>query len=693
MARKTPLEKIRNIGIAAHIDAGKTTTTERILFYTGKTHKIGEVHDGAAVTDFMEQERERGITIQSAAVTAEWKGHQINIIDTPGHVDFTIEVERSLRVLDGVVAVFCAVGGVQSQSETVWRQANRYEVPRMVFVNKMDRTGADFYRVVDQIKTRLGANAVPIQLPIGAEDKFTGLIDLMTMKAEIYTNDLGTDIREEDIPADMAEKAKEYHDAMVEAIASEDDELMEKFFSGEEFSDAELKRGVRIGVRNGEICPVYSGSAVNSIGIQRLMDLIVSYFPTYSERGMYTATTPNGVKVELLTSETEVLTAQVFKTIMDPFVGRISYVKVLSGVLAADSTVVNANNGKPEKISQIYIVKGKHQTAAGKLFTGDIGALVKLQNTRTNDTLCDKGKLLMADPITFDTPMYGQAVVPKTKNDEDRLSNGLARLQEEDPTFKVVNNPETKETVIYGVGDQHLDVIVNKLNSKFKAEVVLSDPKITYRETITKTAVGEGRHKKQSGGHGQFGHVFVEFSPNPDEEEMVFAEKVFGGAVPKQYFPAVETGLRECCQKGPLAGYKMVNVKTTLLDGKYHDVDSSEMAFKMAAHLAYKDAMTKVRPILLEPIMNVKIRVPDEFTGAVIGDLNKRRGSIMGMTPVDSDQEIDAQVPMANMSRYCVELRSMTTGLGTYTMEMDRYDPVPEPYASRVIEESKKDKE
>ena len=461
----------------------------------------------------------------------------------------------------------------------------------------------------------------------------------------------------------------------------------------EEFSDAELKRGVRIGVRNGEICPVYSGSAVNSIGIQRLMDLIVDYFPTYSERGMYTATTPNGVKVELLTSETEVLTAQVFKTIVDPFVGRISYVKVLSGVLAADSTVVNANNGKPEKISQIYIVKGKHQTAAGKLFTGDIGALVKLQNTKTNDTLCDKGKLLIADPIVFDTPMYGQAVVPKTKNDEDRLSNGLARLQEEDPTFKVVNNPETKETVIYGIGDQHLDVIVNKLNSKFKAEVVLSDPKITYRETITKTAVGEGRHKKQSGGHGQFGHVFVEFSPNPDEEEMVFAEKVFGGAVPKQYFPAVETGLRECCQKGPLAGYKMVNVKTTLLDGKYHDVDSSEMAFKMAAHLAYKDAMTKVRPILLEPIMNVKIRVPDEFTGAVIGDLNKRRGSIMGMTPVDSDQEIDAQVPMANMSRYCVELRSMTTGLGTYTMEMDRYDPVPEPYASRVIEDSKKDKE
>ena len=467
-----------------------------------------------------------------------------------------------------------------------------------------------------------------------------------------------------------------------------DDELMEKFFSGEEFTDAELTKGVRIGVRNGEIIPVFSGSAIESRGIGRLMDLIVSYFPTYSEKGVYTATTPNGVKVELLTTEQEVLTAQVFKTIVDPFVGRISYIKVLSGTLASDSNVVNGNNGKPEKISQIFIIKGKHQTAVGKLFTGDIGALTKLQNTSTNDTLCEKGKLLSADPIVFTEPLYGQAVFPKTKNDEDKLSNGLNRLQEEDPTFKVVNNKETKETIMYGIGDQHLDVIVNKLKNKFKADVTLADPKITYRETITKTAVGEGRHKKQSGGHGQFGHVFVEFAPNPDVEEMEFHEKVFGGAVPKQYFPAVETGLRESTSEGTLANYKMVNVKTTLLDGKYHDVDSSEMAFKLAARLAFKDAMNKCHPILLEPIMNVTIRVPDEYTGTIIGDLNKRRGAIMGMTPDENDQIIEAQVPMGEMARYSVELRSMTQGLGTYTIEMDRYDPVPDSIAKRIIEQA-----
>lgn len=488
----------------------------------------------------------------------------------------------------------------------------------------------------------------------------------------------------------MQEEVNLYKDQIAEAVAMGDDDLMEKFFSGEEFTDAELTRGVRIGVRNGEICPVYSGSATQSIGIQRLMDLIVTYFPTYSEKGMYTATSPNDVKVELMTSEKEVLTAQVFKTIIDPFVGRISYVKVLSGVLSSDSVVSNANNGKPEKVGTIFIIKGKHQTAAGKLFTGDIGAIQKLQYTKTNDTLCEKGKLVMADPIVFDEPMYGQAVLPKSKNDEDKLSNGLARLQEEDPTFKVINNAETKETVIYGIGDQHLDIIVNKLKNKYKTEVTLSDPKVMYRETITKTAVGEGRHKKQSGGHGQFGHVFVEFTPNPDEEEMVFAEKVFGGAVPKQYFPAVENGLRECCNEGTLAGYKMVNVKTTLLDGKYHDVDSSEMAFKLAARLAFKDAMTKVKPILLEPIMNVTIKVPDEYTGTVIGDLNKRRGAIMGMTPDEGDQIIEAQVPMSQMAKYSVELRSMTQGLGTYTMSMDRYDPVPEPFASRIIQEHNK---
>lgn len=683
--------EVRNVSVIGHSGAGKTSVLEAMLYYTKATDRFGKTTEGSSMIDFDAEEIRRGLSVYTTIVPIEWEDSKINFIDTPGYLDFVGEKQGGFSVGDSSLIVVNAKDPLQSGTKLAYKQAVAEKKPTIFFINKLDEEHTSFDASYQTLREEFGKSVIPFEVPIVEDGKIVGSVNIIKNKAWYYSPELAD--KPCPVPESMQEEVALYKDQIAEAVAMGDDELMEKFFSGEEFSDAELKRGVRIGVRNGEICPVYSGSAVNSIGIQRLMDLIVSYFPTYSERGMYTATTPNGVKVELLTSETEVLTAQVFKTIVDPFVGRISYVKVLSGVLAADSTVVNANNGKPEKISQIYIVKGKHQTAAGKLFTGDIGALVKLQNTKTNDTLCDKGKLLMADPITFETPMYGQAVVPKTKNDEDRLSNGLARLQEEDPTFKVVNNPETKETVIYGIGDQHLDVIVNKLNSKFKAEVVLSDPKITYRETITKTAVGEGRHKKQSGGHGQFGHVFVEFSPNPDEEEMVFAEKVFGGAVPKQYFPAVETGLRECCQKGPLAGYKMVDVKTTLLDGKYHDVDSSEMAFKMAAHLAFKDAMTKVRPILLEPIMNVKIRVPDEFTGAVIGDLNKRRGSIMGMTPVDSDQEIDAQVPMANMSRYCVELRSMTTGLGTYTMEMDRYDPVPEPYASRVIEESKKEKE
>lgn len=446
---------------------------------------------------------------------------------------------------------------------------------------------------------------------------------------------------------------------------------------------------MRIGVRNGEIIPVFSGSAVQSRGIGRLMDLIVTYFPAYSEKGIVVEETPDQEKVELLTTEDEVMTAQVFKTIMDPFVGRISYVKVLTGTLDSDSVVVNGNNGKTEKIGALFAIKGKHQTAVGKLFTGDIGAINKLQNTRTNDTLCDKSTRLIAEPIEFEEPLYGQAVYPKTKNDEDRMSNGLSRMQEEDPTFKVVANPETRQTVIYGVGDQHLDVVLNKLKSNFKADVNLEDPKVTYRETITAKGVGEGRHKKQSGGHGQFGHVFVEFAPNPDEEDLVFEEKVFGGAVPKQYFPAVETGLRENAVDGPLAGYRMVNLKTTLLDGKYHPVDSSEMAFKQAARLAFKDAMSKCRPILLEPIMNISVKVPDEYTGTVIGDLNKRRGSILGMIPEDGIQIIEAQVPMNELSKYSIDLRSMTQGLGSYTLSMERYDPVPENIAKRIIDEAK----
>ncbi|MDB7979556.1 MULTISPECIES: elongation factor G [Faecalicoccus] len=683
--------EVRNVSVIGHSGAGKTSVLEAMLYYTKATDRFGKTSDGSSMIDFDAEEIKRGISVYSSIVPIEWEDCKINFIDTPGYLDFVGEKQAGFAVGDSCLIVANAKDVLESGTKLAFKQAREAKKPTIFFINKLDEENTSFNDAYTLLHEEFGKSIIPFEVPIVENGEVVGSVNIIKNKAWYYKGEHAGSDTPQPVPEDMKDEISMYKDQIAEAVAMGDDDLMEKFFSGEEFSDAELTKGVRIGVRNGEICPVFSGSAIQSIGIQRLMDLIISYFPTYSEKGMYTATTPNGVKVELLTSETETLTAQVFKTIVDPFVGRISYLKVLSGVLNSDSTLVNANNGKPEKISSIYIIKGKHQTAAGKLFTGDIGALVKLQNTKTNDTLCEKGKLLMADPIEFDEPMFGQAIFPKTKNDEDKLSNGLARLVEEDPTFKVINNTETKETVVYGIGDQHLDVILNKLKNKYKAEVTLADPKVMYRETITKSATGEGRHKKQSGGHGQFGHVFVDFAPNPDVEEMEFDEKVFGGAVPKQYFPAVENGLRECCEEGSLAGYKMVNIKTTLTDGKYHDVDSSEMAFKLAARLAFKDAMTKCHPILLEPIMNVVVTVPDEYTGTVIGDLNKRRGAIMGMTPEDGDQIIEAQVPMAEMARYSIELRSMTQGLGKYTMEMDRYDPVPEPQASRIVQASKKE--
>ncbi|MDB7983864.1 elongation factor G [Faecalicoccus pleomorphus] len=683
--------EVRNVSVIGHSGAGKTSVLEAMLYYTKATDRFGKTSDGSSMIDFDAEEIKRGISVYSSIVPIEWEDCKINFIDTPGYLDFVGEKQAGFAVGDSCLIVANAKDVLESGTKLAFKQAREAKKPTIFFINKLDEENTSFNDAYTLLHEEFGKSIIPFEVPIVENGEVVGSVNIIKNKAWYYKGEHAGSDTPQPVPEDMKDEISVYKDQIAEAVAMGDDDLMEKFFSGEEFSDAELTKGVRIGVRNGEICPVFSGSAIQSIGIQRLMDLIISYFPTYSEKGMYTATTPNGVKVELLTSETETLTAQVFKTIVDPFVGRISYLKVLSGVLNSDSTLVNANNGKPEKISSIYIIKGKHQTAAGKLFTGDIGALVKLQNTKTNDTLCEKGKLLMADPIEFDEPMFGQAIFPKTKNDEDKLSNGLARLVEEDPTFKVINNTETKETVVYGIGDQHLDVILNKLKNKYKAEVTLADPKVMYRETITKSATGEGRHKKQSGGHGQFGHVFVDFAPNPDVEEMEFDEKVFGGAVPKQYFPAVENGLRECCEEGSLAGYKMVNIKTTLTDGKYHDVDSSEMAFKLAARLAFKDAMTKCHPILLEPIMNVVVTVPDEYTGTVIGDLNKRRGAIMGMTPEDGDQIIEAQVPMAEMARYSIELRSMTQGLGKYTMEMDRYDPVPEPQASRIVQASKKE--
>ncbi len=681
--------EVRNVSVVGHSGVGKTAVMEALLLFTKATDRFGKTSDGSSMIDFDSEEIRRGTSIYTSILPIEWQDYKINFIDTPGYLDYVGEKQAGFAVGESALIVCDGRNPLQSGTKLAYKSAIANKKPAIFFINKLDDPEAHFEEAYEALREEFGKNVIPFELPIVEEGQIVGSINILHEKAWYFKGPKANENEPQAIPDNLKDDVALYKEQIAEAVAMGDDELMEKFFSGEAFTDAELTKGVRIGIRSGEIVPVYSGSATEMIGIRRLMDLIVAYFPTYSEKGLYTATTPDGEKVELLTSEQEVLTAQVFKTIVDPFVGRISYVKVLSGVLSSDSTIYNANNGKPEKISTIYIIKGKHQTAAGKLFTGDIGALQKLANTKTNDTLCEKGKLLIADPIQFDEPMYGQAVRPRSKNDEDKLSNGLARLQEEDPTFKVVNNKETKETVVYGIGDQHLDVILSKLKSKYKVEVDVSNPKVTYRETITKKDVGEGRHKKQSGGHGQFGHVFVEFTPNPDEEAMVFEEKVFGGAVPKQYFPAVETGLRECCEKGPLAGYKMVNLKTTLLDGKYHDVDSSEMAFKMAAHLSFKDAMTKVHPILLEPIVDITIVVPDEYTGTVIGDLNKRRGSIMGMTPEDADQIIEAQVPLAEILTYSLDLRSMTSGLGQFTTKMNRYDPVPDQIAKRVIEANK----
>lgn len=683
--------EVRNVSVLGHSGAGKTAVMEALLLYTKATDRFGKTSEGSSMIDFDPEEIKRGISIYTSIIPIEWEECKINFIDTPGYLDYVGEKQAGFAVGDSCLIVADAKNVLESGTKLAYKASIEAKKPAIFFINKLDEEGTSFQEAYDQLHEEFGKSVIPFEMPIVENGEIVGSANIIRNKAWYYKGPKANENEAQDIPEDMKEEVAMYKDQIAEAVAMGDDELMEKFFSGEEFTDAELTKGVRIGVRNGEIVPVYSGSATQMIGIRRLMDLIIDYFPTYSETGLYVAQTPQGEKVELMTSETEVLTAQVFKTIVDPFVGRISYLKVLSGVMSSDSTISNGNNGETEKISSIYIIKGKHQTAVGKLFTGDIGALTKLQHTKTNDTLCEKGKLLIADPIKFDEPMYGQAVYPKTKNDEDKLSTGLARLTEEDPTFIVDNNKETKETVIYGIGDQHLDVMLSKLQSKYKVQVDTKDPKVTYRETITKKDIGEGRHKKQSGGHGQFGHVFVEFEPADGAEEMIFDQKVFGGAVPKQYFPAVETGLRECCQKGPLAGYKMVNIKATLLDGKYHDVDSSEMAFKLAAHLAFKDAMTKVHPILLEPIMDVQVVVPDSYTGTIIGDLNKRRGAIMGMEPVNDEQIIDAQVPLAEMSKYSLDLRSMSSGLGKFTMKMNRYDPVPDNIAQNVIAAAKQD--
>ncbi len=690
MARQVPLEKIRNFGIAAHIDAGKTTTTERILFYTGKTHKIGETHDGAAVTDFMEQEKERGITIQSAAVTAQWKGHQVNIIDTPGHVDFTIEVERSLRVLDGVVAVFCAVGGVQSQSETVWRQANRYEVPRMVFVNKMDRTGADFYRVVDQIKNRLGANAVPIQLPIGVEDNFTGLVDLMEMKAEIYTNDLGTDIKTEDIPADLVEKAKQYRAEMIEKISETDDDLMMKFLEGEEPTIPELKAALRKAVCNNQIVPVTCGTAFKNKGVQLLLDAVVDYLPSPVDVKAIEGELEDGTVVERHSSDDEPFSALAFKVMTDPFVGRLTFLRVYSGKLTSGSYVLNATNGKKERISRLVQMYADQRIEIQEVNAGDICAAVGLKDTTTGDTLCDENAPIILEKMEFPEPVISVAIEPKTKADQDKMGLALQKLAEEDPSFRVKSDEETGQTIISGMGELHLDIIVDRLLREFKVQANVGKPQVAYRETILGNADQDSKFIRQSGGKGQYGHCKVRISPAGEGEGFVFENKIVGGAIPKEYIEPARKGMEEALESGILAGYPMIDVKVELYDGSYHEVDSSEMAFKIAGSMAVKEGCKKANPCILEPMMKVEIEIPDEFTGTIIGDISRRRGRVEGQEPLGNTGNVIVRglVPLANMFGYATDLRSNTQGRGTFSMEFSNYEQVPNNIKEEIIAKS-----
>ena len=698
MPRSHPLERVRNIGIMAHIDAGKTTTTERILFYTGRVHRIGETHEGSATMDWMVQEQERGITITSAATTCRWRDprdpnnkdrtYRINIIDTPGHVDFTVEVERSLRVLDGAVCVFCAKGGVEPQSETVWKQAETYHVPRMAYVNKMDITGANFFRVVDMMKERLHSNAVPIQLPIGAENDFRGIIDLVKMKAEVYYDDEGKDVREEEIPADMMELAEKYHAEMVEKVAETDEVLMEKFFEGEELTQEEIKDAIRKATINCTMNPVCCGTSYRNKGVQPLLDNIVEYMPSPLDIPAIKGTDPHDPEKEMVRhpSDSEPFSALAFKIMVDPFVGKLSLFRIFSGMLSGQTTLYNPGKDKTEKCGGIYILRGKKQVVKESLHAGDIGAMAKLQYTSTGDTLCDPANPVIYPPIEYPKPCISKAVYAAKQGEEDKVFSGLQRLMEEDPSVTLSKDPETMETLLSGQGEMHLDVIRSKLASKFGANCVLKDPKIPYRETIRKTVKVQGRHKKQTGGHGQFGDVWIEFSPVTDgSTDIVFEDAVVGGVVPRNFIPSVEKGLRECMVHGVLAGYPMVSVKAKLYDGSYHPVDSSEMAFKTAARIAYKKGCADANPVLLEPIMHVEVIVPDDYMGDVMGDMNKRRGRIIGMEQCEGGQKIIAEAPLSEMFKYATDLRSMTQAWGRFTMTFERYEEVPADVAKKVI--------
>ena len=689
MARTNPLEKVRNIGIAAHIDAGKTTTTERILFYSGIIHKIGEVHEGTAVTDWMDQERERGITITAAAISTSWKDHQINIIDTPGHVDFTIEVERSMRVLDGVIAVFCSVGGVQPQSETVWRQADRYKVPRIAFINKMDRTGANFYRVHDQMRDRLRANAIAIQLPIGSETEFKGIIDLVRMCAYMYTNDQGTDIQETEIPAELQEKASEYRTKLVEAVAETEDTLMSKYFEGEELTEAEIRTALRKGTIEGTIVPVLCGSAFKNKGVQLMLDAVIDYLPAPTEVPPIQGTLLNGDPVERHADDNEPLSALAFKIMADPY-GRLTFVRVYSGVLKKGSYILNASKNKKERISRLVLMKADDRQDVDELRAGDLGAALGLKDTLTGDTLCDEGSPVILESLFIPEPVISVAVEPKTKNDMDKLSKALQSLSEEDPTFRVRVDPETNQTVIAGMGELHLEILVDRMLREFKVEANVGAPQVAYRETIRKTVTNvEGKFIRQSGGKGQYGHVVINLEPGEPGTGFEFVSKIVGGVVPKEYIGPAEQGMKESCESGILAGYPLIDVKATLVHGSYHDVDSSEMAFKIAGSMALKEAVLKATPVILEPMMKVEVEVPEDFIGNVIGDLIARRGQIESQNTEQGLAKVASKVPLATMFGYATDIRSKTQGRGIFTMEFSHYEEVPRSVAETIIAKSK----
>ena len=689
MPRQISLEHTRNIGIMAHIDAGKTTTTERILFYTGVNHKIGETHDGAATMDWMAQEQERGITITSAATTCFWNRndnkYRINIIDTPGHVDFTVEVERSLRVLDGSVTVFCAKGGVEPQSETVWRQADKYRVPRMAYVNKMDIMGADFYRVVQMMKDRLKCHPVPIELPIGSEDTFRGIIDLMEMNADVYYDELGKDMRVEEIPDDMKEKAEQYHAEMVEAIVEHDDELMDKYLNGEEIPVAELRRVLRQATLDNELVPVVCGTSYRNKGVQKLLDAIIDYMPAQTDVPAIRGTNPDtGEEEDRHSSDTEPFSALAFKIATDPFVGKLCFFRVYSGTVNAGDTVYNSVKDGNERLGRILQMHANHRQDIECVYAGDIAAAVGLKNTTTGDTLCDPKAPVILESMEFPDPVIRVAIEPKTKAGQEKMGIALAKLAEEDPTFKAYTDEETGQTIIAGMGELHLEIIVDRLLREFKVEANVGKPQVAYKETITGNADVDEKYARQSGGRGQYGHVKIKLDPNP-EKGYEFVNAVVGGAIPKEYIPAVDQGIQGAMLSGVLAGYPVVDVKVTLYDGSYHEVDSSEMAFKIAGSMAFKEAMRKAKPILLEPIMKVVIIVPEEYMGDVIGDVNSRRGVMLGMTATPSGQEIEALIPLSEMFGYATDLRSKTQGRGQYSMEPHNYSEVPKSVGEKII--------